>query len=239
MRHLLDLVLPTQCAGCGAPGPAACAACIAALDLPARPARPTPAPIGLPTPYAVTAYAATTRAFLLAYKEDGVVALQHPLGRALAASVEAAVHDLAGQRPCGGRPLWLVPVPSSRAARRRRGDDVVARLAARAAGVLRAAGHDVAVRSTLVHARAVADSAGLGASARAQNLSGAFRLRRGAASTVAGSPVVLVDDLITTGATLAECATSLRRTGADVVAAATVAATQRNLSIARGGLHKR
>ena len=235
MRSLVDLVLPTECAGCGAPGPTACRACRAALDLPARPAWPTPTPRGLPPPYAVASYAATTRAFVLAYKEDGVLALQQPLGRALAGAVEAAWLG-AGRPDCR---VWLVPVPSSRAARRRRGDDVVLRLARQAASRLRSGGLDASVLPALEHGRAVIDSAGLTAAARSANLAGAFRVRRRAGDRLRTAPVVLVDDLITTGSTLAECAEALRRCGGEVIGAATVAATRRHLSIAHRGLHKR
>jgi len=44
---------------------------------------------------------------------------------------------------------------------------------------------------------------------------------------LSGAPVIIVDDLITTGASLAEAARTLRSSGANVLAAATVAATQR------------
>jgi predicted amidophosphoribosyltransferase len=165
-------------------------------------------------------YDGAVRGLLLVYKEDGVVALRRPLGVALAAAVQAAgVADAA--------PTLLVPVPSSRAARRERGRDAVADLAAVARTQLLASGCSVAVAPALRHLRRVADSAGLGALARAANLSGAFAVPAGRAQKVAGRRVVLVDDLITTGTTLAECAMALRAAGADVVGAATVAATRR------------
>jgi predicted amidophosphoribosyltransferase len=191
---------------------------------------PTPTPPDLPPPFAVADYAGPTRSLLLAYKEDGVVGLQSVLGPALAESVVAAT---AGQ----SRGLILVPVPSSRAARRARGDDVVARLARRAARVLRARRYEIRVVKALTHTRRVADSAGLTSAERSTNLARAFRVRGGALAALTGRPVILVDDLVTTGATLAECTRTLRTGGVVVHAAATVAATRRDLSIARGGLH--
>ncbi len=232
MRALLDLVLPQSCAGCGTPGPAVCGGCVVPLLAVPRPAWPEPAPAGLPPPYAVAAYAGVVRDLLLAYKERGVLGLARPLAGALARSVTAGVE--AAQVAA---PVVLVPVPSSARARRVRGDDVVARLARRAARELTAAGRPVATLGALVHRRAVVDSAGLGAAARAENLAGAFRLRVGARAALAGSVVVLVDDLVTTGATLAECARTLRAAGAVVAAAATVAATRRNHGVVRPGLH--
>lgn len=77
--------------------------------------------------------------------------------------------------------------------------------------------------------RAVADQAGLGARQRRENLSGALEVCRGGARLTGGAAVVLVDDLITTGATLAEAARAVRAADPQGVAglrAAVVAATQ-------------
>lgn len=221
MRALLDLVLPVQCAGCGARGVIACRACLTHLAGPARPAWPRPSPPGLPPPFAVTSYDGPTRALLLAYKEEGVVGLRKPLGLALGAALRLAMSGRPGER------TLVVPVPSTAAARRRRGADVVAELARVAAVRARRDGAHVSVVTALRHRRAVADSAGLSAIDRAANLAGAFTVRGGCAGALAGRPVVVVDDLVTTGVTLAECAQALRAAGADVVAVAAVAATAR------------
>ena len=148
--------------------------------------------------------------------------------------------------------IVLVPVPSTPAAVRARGGDHVLRLARAAVGELRRAGWDVRVERLLGAARPRRDSAGLDAAARQENLAGAFRTRglgptRGAPTPggptpggptpggpVRGGPtrsgpvrVVLVDDLITTGATLAEAASALRAAGVGPTVAAVVAATAR------------
>jgi len=225
MRALLDLVLPAGCVGCGAAGGLACARCRQGLEGPASPAWPRPSPRGLPPPWAATAYAGATRALLLAYKEEGAAGLRPLLGAALATAAAAAISGTRAVDPAS--PVVLVPVPSARQARRARGEDVVARLAERAAADLRRSGHRVTVLPALRHCRPVADSAGLSAVARARNLDGAFALRRGAHQQLTGATVVVVDDLITTGATLAEVARVLRGAGARVVAVATIAATQR------------
>lgn len=221
MRAFLDLVLPASCAGCQRPSVVACDACVAPLTAPPRTAWPRPSPPDLPPPFAVAAYEGSVRRLLLAFKEEGVFALRPVLGRALAASVVAAIGALDVVR--------LVPVPSSPAARRERGEDVVRALAVTAARDLRGLGLDAAAVPALRHGRRVRDSAGLTSTERAANLADAFVALPRRVAAIAGRPVVLVDDLVTTGATLAECAAALRRQGVDVLACATIAATQRRL----------
>ncbi|MDQ1684466.1 MAG: hypothetical protein QOC82_1203 [Frankiaceae bacterium] len=222
MRALLDLVLPAGCAGCGEPGGPACPRCLRALSAPASWTRPDPAPPGLPAVAAIARYDGAVRGLLLAYKEHGSVSLARPLGAALARSLVLVMSVLAGAGP-----VVVVPVPSSGRQCRRRGADVVADLAAWAARELPAAGRRVQVVRALRHVRAVADSAGLDARARAANAVGAIGLRRAAAPYVAGRPVVIVDDLVTTGVSLAEAARALRAASATVIGAATIAATGR------------
>lgn len=212
LADLLDLVLPRDCAGCRLPGRTLCATCAAALGSP-RPHRPEPCPAGLPRLVAAGAYDGAVRAALLAHKERGRLGLVAPLGTALA----AAVREL--DPPRGA---VLVPVPSSPAAVRERGQDHARRLAAAAARRL----PGVRARALLLPARRVADQSGLTSLQRAANLSGALRARR----RLDGLPVVVVDDVVTTGATLVEAARALRAAGADVVGAAVVGATTRRWS---------
>jgi len=221
MRALLDLVLPARCAGCGEPAGPGCQQCLRALIAPARWTRPEPAPPGLPPVATIASYdGGPVRDLLIAYKEHGSAGLARPLGMALARSVAFA----AGHCP---EPIMVVPVASSGRQCRRRGADVVADLAAWSAWELRASGRRADVVRALRHIRVVADSAGLDAWARAANAAGALGLRRGAGPLVAGRTVVIVDDLITTGVSLAEAARVLRAATATVVAGATIAATSR------------
>ncbi len=211
---LLDLVVPQSCVGCGSSGARLCQACLV-VEPAVR--TPVPGPPGLPPCWSAAAYEGPLRRAVVAYKERGESALAGPLADALAYTLARAV-------PCGG--VWLVPVPSSRRASRGRGHDPVGRVARLAVRRLRGLGWDVAVLPVLEQVRRVADQAGLSATQRAANLASSLRVApalRGAH----GRPAVLVDDIVTTGATLAEGARALRVAGFAVPAAVTVAATRR------------
>ncbi|MFJ9713048.1 ComF family protein [Streptomyces sp. NPDC101234] len=111
---------------------------------------------------------------------------------------------------CAGGPVLLVPVPSAPWAVRARGHDPVRRIALVAAAELRRSGASVRVAPVLRQRRAVADQAGLNSRQRLANLAGALEVSAGGARLLAGGSVVLVDDLVTTGSTLAEAARAVR-----------------------------
>ncbi|MCA1710325.1 MAG: ComF family protein [Actinobacteria bacterium] len=215
---LLDLVLPQACPGCGLAGSRWCHGCADVLAaVAARPlgaTAPVPAPAGFPPATAAGRYAGPLRGALLAHKERGRLALVRPLGRALAAAILLL-------EPAG--PVVLAPVPSDPRTVRARGHDATRRLAGVAARELRRAGVPARAAPLLAHRRRVADQAGLDSNGRRANLSGAVRVRR----PVAGLQVVVVDDVVTTGASLTEAARALTAAGARVLGAATVAATAR------------
>lgn len=215
-QEIAGLVLPVDCAGCGLPRTQLCARCRGLLGGPAsvRRVRPAVEPPGLPPVYAAGRYGDEVRAVLLAHKERGALGLARPLGTALAGAV-AAVGVAGG--------VLLVPVPSARRAVARRGHDATARMARAAAAVLRGQGTAARAVAVLRHRRAVADQAGLDAAARLVNLAGAVEAVGVAAGALAAAPVVLVDDLMTTGASLSVAARAVRAAGGSVAGAAVVA----------------
>lgn len=216
---LADLLLDRGCAGCGAAEQLLCPACAGSLAGRPYAAPPEPSPPGLPAPWAVGPYTGVLREVLLAHKEHGRLALAGPLGAALARVVAAAAP---------GRPeLVLVPVPSRRGAVRHRGHDAIARTARTAARVLRREGCAVQVLPVVRPARQLADQAQLSTERRRANLAGALEVPLALRPLVVGRHVVVVDDVVTTGATLAEAVRALRLAGVGAVAAAVVAATVR------------
>ncbi|MFI1165422.1 ComF family protein [Streptomyces sp. NPDC020801] len=219
-RDLTDLVLPADCGGCGRPRTMLCPRCRAVLSGAApRRVRPVPEPPGLPAVHAAAPYADEVRAVLLAHKERGALALAGPLGTALAGAVRAGLRGVAGGGD--GGPVLLVPVPSARRAVRARGHDPVRRIALAAAGELRRSGTPARALAVLRQRRAVADQTGLDARQRLDNLAGALEVAASGVRLLRGGPVVLVDDLMTTGASLTEAARAVRAATSAVYAAPT------------------
>ncbi|MEO7069399.1 MAG: phosphoribosyltransferase family protein [Nostocoides sp.] len=230
LSAVADLVLPVTCAACAAPARALCDACSTDLlgDLvrfggPTW-VRPDPAPAGWPGCVAVTAYDGVARTLVVTYKDDDRRDALPVLAPLLAAAVAGALASL-GEVDVGASRLPLVvPAPTSRSARRRRGRDSLGELARAAAALLP---RSPPVVSALAQIRRVRDQAGLGAGDRQANLAGAVGVRRAQRGRLDGRAVLLLDDVVTTGATLVDCARALAAEGAVVVGAAAICATQR------------
>ena len=222
-----DLVLGSVCAVCARPGRVLCPRCRDALPRSGAAAWPTPAPPGLALPFAAGAYGGALRALVIAHKERRAFALARPLGHVLAAVVADLLVSVA--EPAGeSRGVVLVPVPSRRTVVRARGHDPLLRLTRHAAARLRRHGQPAAVHRLLRPARAVRDQAGLDAGDRAANLAGSLRATAAARPGHPHRPgLVVVDDVITTGATAREAQRALELAGHTVLGIATVAATRR------------
>lgn len=226
LQHLLDLVLPVECAGCRRPGTPWCRRCARALGRLAFPGgprlvTPDPPPPGVPLVYSWGTYADPLRAAVTAWKDEGRRDLVAQLVPLLAAALSAALCET--RHAAGG--LLVVPAPSSRRSRRSRGDVPLHELAARAVASVRAP--RIQLVPALDERRGVRDQAGLGTSARRANVVGAFHVPPGSRPLVVGRECLVVDDVMTTGATLVESARALHEAGAARVLAVTMAVPRR------------
>lgn len=214
VRPIIDLLLPPSCPGCGREGDLLCARCRGTLER--RLEEPAGTPIGLPAhlPDGIVqlewcaAFTGVAQAAIHALKYDGERRLAGPLGLLLAER---------WRRSSAGGDV-IVPVPMHAARRRERGFDQAEMLAA-----------VVARRLGLPMSRAIErrdDTLAqhqLGRSARARNVGRAFVAGPARSAQLRDRWVVLIDDVLTTGATLAGCASAACAAGAVAVSALTLA----------------
>ncbi|HEV8402723.1 MAG TPA: hypothetical protein VGQ31_06780 [Candidatus Limnocylindrales bacterium] len=223
----LDLAFPASCSGCGQEGPPLCAACLPALD--GRLALPGGTPLGLPADIPAPLLQLDWCAAFTGVVRDGLHDLKYKGERRLAEPFGAALARRWARVGIGAEVVVPVPVHADR--ERQRGYDQAALIAAVAAREL-----GLPVVRALERRRATVAQFELGRDRRATNVAGAFGVRgvraRGAGTAtgagagraaVVGRWVLLVDDVVTTGATLAACATALRGAGAAAVSAIAVA----------------
>jgi len=210
----LDAALPANCVGCGTEGPPICARCIPALD--ARLTSPAGTAIGLPgdvpEPLLQLDWCApfhgVVRDALHAIKYKGEQRLAEPLGRAVARRWGAV----------GVGADLVMHVPVHRDRERERGYDQAGLIGRHAAEHLA-----LPFVPVLTRARATIAQFDLDRRDRARNVRDAFVVDPRAGAIVRGRWVLLIDDVVTTGATLGACATALGAAGAVGVSAITVA----------------
>lgn len=210
-RDLAALVWPVACVGCGAADRELCGDCLAAL----RDASPlTVESVLAPVPaYARGPYAGVLRKVIIAYKHGGRSGFSRPLGEQLAHPLARALSHATT------RPL-LITAPSRAAQVRHRGfRHVDAALHAALKSVPDPAAPVRVLRST----RGRLGQVGLDTAARAQNAA-RVAVRDGFRDAVRGREVILIDDIMTTGATIRAACEVLAASGARVVGVAVLAA---------------
>lgn len=234
-----SLALPQVCAVCRATDVALCEPCLQEVATSLwhagpRRSRPDPEPEGLPPVHACGRFEGALAGLVTAYKDGGRRDCAPVLAGLLADAVDAALGQAPGVRQvlaAGHGPVLVVPVPSSSTSRRRRGD---APLEALAEGAVSGFGAgEVLVADALRVRRRVADQAGLGAAGRHLNVEHSMTVRRVWAAGVERATCVVVDDVLTTGATLREATRALRAGGAAQVLGATICATGRRAAVPR------
>ncbi len=186
-------------------------------------------PPGLAAVYAVAPYAGLVRELVIGHKERQLVSLRPVLAALLARSVLGVLEEHEAQGA-----VLLVPVPSRAASVRARGRDATREMTACAGEVVRQVGagrYDVTLAPVLRSRPGVVDQAGLDVTARRANLDGSMAcsssLVRRLGRRVGAAHVVVCDDVVTTGATLAEAQRALGAAGVGVLGHACLAATER------------
>jgi predicted amidophosphoribosyltransferase len=207
---VLDLVLPLECGGCGAPSTRWCPSCARQLAVKAdEPHLITPrVDPGVPV-LSLGRYAGARREAIVAVKEHGRADLIDPLAVALGAGLERLL-----AWGVVGIPVTVVPAPTRRSAARRRGGDPVTRMARTATAGLPGVGVTQALRMRAM----VRDSVGLSSADRERNIAGRVKITK----PVTGD-VVVVDDIVTTGATARESVRVLSIAGAQVACVLAIA----------------
>ena len=213
---MLDLVLPLECGGCGAPSTRWCPSCARQLAVKAdEPHLITPrVDPGVPV-LSLGRYAGARREAIVAVKEHGRADLIAPLAVALQAGLERLL--IWG---VVGTPLTVVPAPTRRSAARRRGGDPVTRMARAATAGLRDV-PDIQVVQALRLRALVRDSVGLSSADRQRNIAGRVKIAKPIDGVARA--VLVVDDIVTTGATASESVRVLQIAGAQVAGVLAIA----------------
>lgn len=215
----MDLVLGRACAGCDAPGRLVCPACALSLRPQPRSRRDldlTDVQSGLRVPVACAVdYRGPVRQMLYRYKDHRMRQLAGAFGPVLASSVAFAADQ-------AGLPLeraLLVPMPTRQESVRKRGFDATDLLVGRTLRHVCVSGS----ARLLVDTRRHGSVKTLGAGERELRSVDAFRVRR--ANRLPNAPIILVDDVITTGSTAREAVATLVLAGVHVAAVAAAAGT--------------
>ena len=200
-----QLLFPTRCFGCNTLGLSICSSCRQEW----HPHYYLTHVSGMNIHSAIV-YSSTASKIILSAKENGLRAADELISNAI-------IHVLK-RADFSHRSIRLIPIPSSLSARRRRGRSFIVDIAKE---VSLATGYPSVDALELV--RKVQDQTGLHARARAINMNGAFAIKSGAYPR---GDLILIDDVVTTGATLSEAARALSARGFHVLGSVTACVAQ-------------
>jgi predicted amidophosphoribosyltransferase len=214
-RDIARIVVPVECPGCLAKDVRWCEDCAAVWwERPARCESGAPrlqrAGPTLPV-WSITALESSAHGMIAAWKDGG----RRDLDRFFAAAIRRETQEISDQFPDR---VTVVPAPARKASTRARGVDLPLLLARAVAKQLREEGRDAKALAAL----RIGSGQSRGASARGRwsQASGSVERRGGAVEV---SAVLLVDDVLTTGATLAACCAAIQSPTTPVVAALVLA----------------
>ncbi len=205
IEALTQLLFPTRCIACSELGVLICSTCRLEWHPHVYPTLISTMPV-----HSGVIYSKTASKILLSAKENGLKAADELIIK--------AIHHVLSQANLSNHEIRLVPIPSSRSARRRRGRNFMVDIAQ---GVGELSGYRISDSLELV--RKVRDQSGLHADARAENLRGAFGVKAG---SYPRGDLVLIDDVVTTGSTLREAVRALTCQGFSVLASVTACVAQ-------------
>ena len=201
IRALQEIIFPSRCLGCGQLGLEICSLCRKnwhphiyrqwSQHLPTFPI------------YSAVTYSPIAGKVLLAAKENNLVIADQLIYKALGHSLTSALREIGGD--------FLIPIPSRRSVARSRGRQFIAALTYQLS-----AETGLPAYENLEHIRRVRDQSSLDAKSRFHNLDGSMK----SLNFLSGKAIV-IDDLVTTGATLQEAVRALRDRGIEVAAAVT------------------
>ena len=201
IRALQEIIFPSRCLGCGQLGLEICSLCRKnwhphiyrqwSQHLPTFPI------------YSAVTYSPIAGKVLLAAKENNLVIADQLIYKALGHSLTFALREIGGD--------FLIPIPSRRSVARSRGRQFIAALTYQLSAEIGLPAYE-----NLEHLRRVRDQSSLDAKSRFHNLDGSMK----SLNFLSGKAIV-IDDLVTTGATLQEAVRALRDRGIEVAAAVT------------------
>jgi ComF family protein len=200
MQELLELLYPPRCLGCQLPGCQICPSCESELESYLK----VPIVAGAPL-YSALHYNEASSHLVLAAKESNDRAAARYLASLMAMRF-ARLH-----REIGAESYLLAPIPSSRAADFRRGFAHMQVLAKLVAQSIHSEYHlPCNVAPLLIPTRKVSDQSALNAHERALNMNQAFTVNPKIRIPRSGAGIIVVDDLVTTGSTVAEAIRALK-----------------------------